>query len=78
MAGGTYWGKSSVLCPFYVSDNLQEKKITCEWIVPKSTVTARFLNKSDYRKQLIGVCGRDYESCPVYRALMKEKYGEEK
>ena len=74
MPSGSYWGKSNVLCPFYMSDNKQAKQITCEWILPFSSITTRFVNKSDYMNQLIGICGKDYKSCPVYRSLMEEKY----
>ena len=71
---GTY-SSADVLCPFYLRDDPKTCCITCEGMVPGSSVRSHFLNGEALRGQIRKYCAAEYEKCPWARALYG-KYGE--
>lgn len=63
-----------VQCPFYKHD--EGKRITCEGLIDKSSITVSYISKRDYEIQLKTFCCEHYQKCEVYRMLM-QKYEEE-
>lgn len=63
---------ADVKCPFYEHDNVKESTITCEGIVPGSTIKSHFTGKAALTKTIRTYCAGGYESCPWYKvASMK-------
>lgn len=61
-----------VLCPFYKGD--ENRKIICEGIVDRSTISLSFGSKTDFDIQVNSFCCARYRYCEVYRMLMASKY----
>lgn len=67
---------SSVKCPFYQHDNIKESTITCESILPGSTIKHHFTGGKQALSDAIRErCAGDYESCPWYK-LVSQKWAE--
>lgn len=64
-----------VQCPFYKHDD-GKRRITCEGLVDRSSLSLTYLSKKDYEIQIETFCCEHYKKCEVYRMLM-EKYEEE-
>lgn len=63
---------SDAKCPFYQHDNIQACTITCEGVLPGSTMKSHFDNRAALRGQIQKYCAGDYEVCPWYKvASMK-------
>lgn len=77
MPSGSYKGKVDVQCHFYRSDDAGKKRIICEGIVDKSTLTLTYHRRTDYDTQLGVFCCEHYKKCEVYRMIMEAKYDEE-
>ena len=74
MPSGTF-KQIEVGCPFYKYDDVRGR-ITCEGLVPDSSLALIFHRREDYCTQLEVFCCKHYKNCEVYRMLM-EKYEEE-
>lgn len=66
---------SVVKCPYYQHDNIKESTITCESILPGSTIKHHFPGKQALGAAIRERCAGDYESCPWYK-LVCVKWGE--
>lgn len=64
-----------VQCPFYKHDD-GKRRITCEGLVDRSSLSLTYLSKRDYEIQIETFCCKHFDRCEVYRMLM-EKYEEE-
>lgn len=64
-------------CPFYRRDDVNIRKITCEGIMDKSTLSMTFRRLDDYDRHLDTYCCEHFDKCEIYRMLMNEKYEEE-
>lgn len=64
-------------CPFYQHDNIKESTITCESVLPGSTIRHHFGGKAALTRAIKRYCAGSYEKCPWYK-LVSFKYGEEK
>lgn len=62
-------------CPFYRRDTAST--VTCEGPVEESTVQIRFGRVCDCDIQVSGYCCGAYQYCPIYRAVMEDRYDEE-
>lgn len=67
--------QADVQCPFYKHDD-GWRRITCEGLVDKSSISLGYMKKSDYDNQFEVFCCQHYKKCEIYRMLM-EKYEEE-
>ena len=65
-----------ITCPFY-TDKI-EKDIICEGPCGSTRTILRFTSRDEIREWLIESCSHNYELCPVYRMIMREKYAKEK
>ena len=64
-------------CPFYEHDNIKESTITCEGVVPGSTIKSHFGGKAALTRCIRRYCADDFTKCPWYRlASMKWKWEE--
>ena len=75
MASGSY-KQNLVQCPFYKHDD-GWRRITCEGLVDRSSVSLSYQNTRDYAIQFDSFCCEHYKKCEVYRMLMVSKYDEE-
>ena len=67
------WLKSKIQCPYYKDDNAKFKQITCEGILPGSSVRTTFVSRDDYQTQLEQFCLREtYWSCEICEAIDKK------
>lgn len=64
-----------VQCPFYKHDD-GKRRITCEGLVDRSSLSLTYLSKKDYEIQIETFCCKHFDRCEVCRMLM-EKYEEE-
>ena len=64
-----------VQCCFYKHDD-GKQRITCEGLVPRSSLSLSYLSKKDFLIQFETFCCKHFDKCEVYRMLM-EKYEEE-
>lgn len=70
MPSGSY-RQIEIQCPFYKQDKI--RRITCEGLVDRSTISLGYLDIKDYNTQLSVFCCEHYKKCEIYRVLM-EKY----
>ena len=66
MASYTY---VDIKCPFYMYDNPQTCKLTCEGVPPGSTITGHFQNGKNMRVHISRRCAGDYKACAWFRVL---------
>ena len=76
MTGSSWKGRCDAQCPFFRSDVGNQKRINCEGIVDRSTLSLTYQRKTDYDTQLRVFCCKHYKNCEVYSLLMK-KYEED-
>lgn len=67
---------SYVKCPFYVRDDTRTCKLTCEGMLPGTSIGSHFLNKADLVKYMEEHCIEAHKSCPWARCLYGYKYRE--
>lgn len=60
-------------CPYYQHDNIKESTITCESVLPGSTIKHHFPGKVVLGAAIKARCAGEYEQCPWYR-LVSQKY----
>ena len=65
---GTYTS-ADIRCPFYRRDDPQTGRLTCEGVLPASTMVSKFGDKRSLQRQLGKYCACDYERCPWFRIL---------
>lgn len=73
MSSGSF-NQIYVECPFYKHD--EGKRITCEGLTDKSSITLSYMRSRDYAIQFRTFCCEHYQRCEVYRMLL-QKYEEE-
>lgn len=66
------WDRVHVQCPFYRRSD-GKKRISCEGMIPDTTITNLFHRKRDYTFQIQNFCCDGYETCEVYIATMGSK-----
>lgn len=74
MPSGSYI-QSGIQCPYYSSDD-GCSKISCEGIIPGSSIKSVFRRKADYAMQITQFCSGRYWNCEICQALDR-KYEEE-
>lgn len=62
---------ANVLCPFYITDSEQHRKVVCEGIEEGSTVSMRF-KPGQKISWMNKYCFADYEKCPLYKLAYKK------
>ncbi|MCI6730535.1 MAG: hypothetical protein PUK81_03405 [Firmicutes bacterium] len=67
------WESALIGCPFF--RRLKKTTISCEGVFQDSGGTTWFPTLAQRDQVLRTYCRRDYERCPLYRALW-EKYGD--
>lgn len=72
---GSY-SSTVIKCPFYLSDDPKSCSITCEGMLPGSSIKSHFMNGAAFRRQIGKYCAADYKSCPWATVLSRAKYGE--
>lgn len=72
---GSY-SSTVIQCPFYLSDDPKSCSITCEGMLPGSSIKSHFMNGAAFRRQIGKYCAGDYKSCPWATVLSKVKYEE--
>lgn len=65
--------RAQVTCPFYKGDE-NRRKIICEGIVDRSTLSLSFGSTKDFSVQTKTFCCASYKNCEIYRMLMENKY----
>lgn len=70
VASGSWW-RVDVQCPFYRTDDARRKTITCEGVIPGTSVVNSFVSRDDYDGQHEKFCCAGYETCELYLALMQ-------
>lgn len=65
---GSY-ADANAKCPFYRREDLETSSLTCEGVLPGSTMRSHFGTKANLRRQEKKYCVDDYESCPWYRIV---------
>ena len=68
-------GTGAITCPFFLAHSAHE--IHCEAFVDDARTITRFRQACDKARQLRIFCSARYTCCELYRALMRDKYGEE-
>ena len=58
-----------VKCPFYMCDDPRACTITCEGVLPGSTVKSHFPDKKAIHSQIGKHCAGDYRGCPWYQVV---------
>lgn len=75
MSSGTY-RRVDVVCPFFKFDD-GRRRITCEGIIPRSSVALIYNCRCDYDMQFNEYCCKSYKYCEIYNLLMDKYLGEE-
>ena len=70
---GSY-SSSNILCPFYLSDNPRQCTMTCEGVLPGSSIKHHFANGAALRRQMDKYCADSYKSCPWATMMSNFKY----
>lgn len=58
-----------IKCPFYVRHENKTSTITCEGMLPGSSVKSHLRSGEALRGQIARHCAGDYKRCPWYRVL---------
>ena len=59
-------------CPFF--QRSLKKGVVCEGFTKRTTTSVVFDHIEDKKRYFQEKCCEDFERCPVYRSLMREKY----
>lgn len=73
MADGS-WRSVDAQCPFYVRDG--RCTITCEGITEGEEMKRRLADETVCTETFRTFCAAQYAECPVYKFVMRVKYGE--
>ena len=68
--------RADVVCPFYSYDD-GDKRIVCEGLAERSTLSQRFHTKKQYEEFLKHYCYYHCTDCEIFGLLMRVKYAEE-
>ena len=63
------YSSTVIQCPFYLSDDPKGCSITCEGMLPGSSVKSHFMNGKDMRDHIMRRCAGDYKACAWFRVL---------
>ncbi len=63
------YSSADVKCPFFRHDDPRTSGLTCEGVLPGSTVKSHFPGKSELQEHRRKFCSEDYRSCPWFRAV---------
>ena len=69
MSSGSFH-QVDVKCPYYISDN-GVNKISCEGLIPGSSIAHFFRASADFKMQIRAFCSGCYWRCEVCEALDK-------
>lgn len=70
-----YQGAADIACPFF--RRVAPVMIVCEGVLPETGAQHTFASKRARDGQITVYCGKYYTKCEHYRAVMREKYGED-
>lgn len=68
---------AQVKCPFYITDDLFAKTLTCEGCSEDHLLSTRFSSYEAKNKHMAAKCAKNYKLCPIYKLVMDERYGGE-
>ena len=60
---------ADVKCPYYMRDDPRACTITCEGVLPGSTVKSHFPGKKAILTQIERRCAGNYKGCPWYQVV---------
>ena len=63
---GTYTSVD-IGCPFYRRDDPKTSSLTCEGVLPGSTVKSHFGGRDNLQRQIRKYCAGEYRRCPWYK-----------
>ena len=58
---------ADILCPFYRRDDPKTSSLTCEGVLPASTVRSHFGGRDTLNRQIKKYCAGNYKKCPWYK-----------
>lgn len=67
--------RADVVCPFYSYDD-GERRIVCEGLADRSTLSQRFGRKKAYEAYMEHYCFRNCTECEIFRLLIRTKYAD--
>lgn len=70
------YGCEIIKCPFYMRHDCQTCYLTCEGMLPGSSIKSHFTDGKTMHGQLRKYCANDYKLCPWAKLLYREKYHE--
>lgn len=70
------WKNADMRCPFFRTQNSQARRVGCEGLLPRSTISHTFQRQREFDAFLSQFCAGRYQQCPYYKTLLKEKYNE--
>jgi hypothetical protein len=74
----TSWDDQKVVCPLYKGENRKRRWIICEGHGYAVKNISEYRRERDMQKQLDVFCRCRYSYCEHYRAIVEEKYEDEK
>ena len=66
---------TGVICPYFIRIESQTCHITCESVLPGSSIKNHFLNGEALRGQRKKYCAGSYQNCPWYK-IVNSKFEE--
>ena len=66
---------AGINCPYFVRYESKTCHLTCEGVLPGSSVKSHFLNGESLRGQRKKYCAGNYQDCPWYR-IVNSKFKE--
>ena len=70
------WTDADVRCPFYLSDDKNERSIRCEGYGKGVETVSRFPSALQQDRHMGRYCVGRFETCPVYRCTYGCKYAD--
>ena len=61
------YNAADVKCPFYRRDDPKTSSLTCEGVLPGSSVKSHFGGKKELQRTIRRFCAGDYKTCPWYK-----------
>lgn len=71
------WTEADMKCPFYIKDDRGTKSICCEGYETDSVTVTKFKTLGGRDRHMGIYCAARYEQCPMYKAVCRDKYGED-
>lgn len=68
----TQYSSANVMCPFYKGED--RHNVRCEGLDGCESLGIGYRTMGDKQNWQEAHCDTDYESCPIFRLIMKEKY----